>query len=129
MELKKYGKGNPWDTKKPAPFRDRKDDTELQKFLNSRTWRKVSKRTQSEAHFLCEVCKHFGNVVPCDVTDHLIARSQGGADFDRRNLMPMCATHHNRKSALESKGQPLDAYNTYFGKIPAKREQVFELLG
>ena len=68
-------------------------------------------------------------VAAATVTDHIIAREQGGADYDPRNLMAMCRRHHDQKSGLEGAGVELASMRSMHGLIPVDRMDVVELLG
>ena len=72
-------------------------------FYNRGTWRKISKDLR-DCFIICPVCE----VKPSEMTDHVIPRSFGGADYDYRNLLPMCHSCHNRKRALERSGPLLE---------------------
>lgn len=45
---------------------------------------------------LCRSCK-----APASVVDHIVPRTQGGADYDLENLQPLCERCHNRKRQEE----------------------------
>ena len=62
------------------------------------------------------------------MVDHIIAREFGGADYDPRNLMAMCAHHHDSKSGKEAHGLRLDAVDTINGLVPYNRSQVVDVL-
>ena len=94
-----------------------------QSFYNTARWRKTSQAVR-KATPLCEVCDSTGQVVAAEVVDHIIAREQGGADYDQRNLMAMCRYHHDRKSGLEGGGLELSAKRTVEGLVPVDRSEV-----
>ncbi|MCP9237145.1 HNH endonuclease signature motif containing protein [Lewinella sp. JB7] len=105
----------------------KREPTGDQRFYNSTAWRKTS-RSVRQRQPLCEVCTAIDQVAVADVTDHIIAREDGGADYDPRNLMAMCAYHHNRKSALEGQGLELDSKRTMSGRVPVDRDEVIKVL-
>ncbi len=98
-----------------------------QRFYNSQAWRKTS-RAVRQRHPLCEVCEAIGVVAVAEVTDHIIAREEGGADYDVRNLMPLCSYHHDRKSGMEGQGIELNNRRTIDGLIPVDRDEILALL-
>lgn len=72
-------------------------------FYNSRTWRKF-RATFLEKNPLCVECEAEGVVTVANVVDHIIPINAGGAELDESNMQSLCITHHNKKSARESKG-------------------------
>lgn len=74
-------------------------------FYYSRPWR------QCRGSFLKHnpMCQEPGCEAKATVVDHKISRRRGGAPFDPGNLQSLCATHHNRKSAV---------YDGGFGRKP-----------
>jgi 5-methylcytosine-specific restriction endonuclease McrA len=49
-------------------------------------------------------CETAGCGHPAEHVDHIVARSRGGADFDPRNLMALCASCHSRKTSTRDGG-------------------------
>jgi len=98
-----------------------------QQFYNSTRWRKTAKSYRA-SNPLCEVSNHFGNVVAAQMVDHIIPINQGGAKYDPCNLMSMCHKLHNKKSGKE-KHTPIliEFIETQSGKIPVKKEHIFEV--
>lgn len=108
------------------PERKRKG-TGGQTFYHAKAWRHTSKLYRQRQP-LCEVCAAKGIVKASTLVDHLIARRFGGADYNPANLMAMCSSHHDSKSAIERNGLPLEAKQAGDGLIPANRYEVFTLL-
>lgn len=50
---------------------------------------------------MCVHCLTKGRIEPAKVLDHIIPRSQGGADTMYDNLQWLCTTHHQIKSQSE----------------------------
>jgi 5-methylcytosine-specific restriction endonuclease McrA len=96
-----------------------------QTFYNSTAWRKTTKLYR-QRNPLCEVCSYMRQLEPATLTDHIVARQFGGADYTPRNLMAMCASHHDSKSARERTGLFIDAIDSPDGLVPADRVQVVE---
>ena len=72
-------------------------------FYNGTAWRRISEAMR-EDFVICPVCESTGT----QMTDHVVSRSLGGADYDGDNLLPMCHTCHNVKRGLEANtDQPL----------------------
>ena len=99
------------------------------KFYKSRRWAAI-RRDQLQSYPLCEVHRAAGFLVPAEVIDHVIRMTDGGSQSDGRNLMSLCSTCHDRKSALERRGlqietatNDLDIYPTFAG-----RQQIIEKL-
>ena len=114
--------------RRPAYLPERKRRaTGDQSFYNKRAWRKTS-RLYRQQNPLCEVCTSIGLLEPATLTDHIIGRQFGGADYTPRNLMAMCDSHHNSKSIKERYGLFLDTVETTTGLVPANRLQVVEVL-
>jgi 5-methylcytosine-specific restriction endonuclease McrA len=92
------------------------------RFYKSRRWAAI-RRDQLQSYPLCEVHRAAGFLVPADVVDHVIRMTDGGSQSDGRNLMSLCSTCHDRKSALERRGlqietatNDLDIYPTFAGR-------------
>jgi 5-methylcytosine-specific restriction protein A len=52
---------------------------------------------------LCVMCEALGLLVAGQIVDHIIPRSQGGADCDPSNLQTLCKRHHNIKTKREQR--------------------------
>ena len=114
--------------RRPAYLPERKrKPTGNQSFYNAGAWRKTSKLYR-QRNTLCEVCSSVGLLEPATLTDHIVARQFGGADYTPRNLMAMCASHHDSKSARERIGLFIDTIGTPDGLVPADRLQVVRVL-
>lgn len=75
-------------------------DKEHDPFYSSAAWRKTRRAFLAE-HPLCVKCKELGYIKEARVVDHILPRTQGGADLNWSNLQPLCDHHHNVKSAKE----------------------------
>lgn len=65
-------------------------------FYQSTPWRKL-RREVLDANPLCEDCSK----VPPEVVHHIVPRSHGGAELDKRNLAALCrACHKHRHGPL-----------------------------
>jgi len=98
-----------------------------QKFLNSEAWRRTT-RLCRQLRPLCEVSEAIGVDAAAQVTDHVIAREFGGAEFDRRNLMVMTKHYHDIKSGMETHGPFLQTISTPRGLVPADRSEAIRRL-
>lgn len=76
-----------------------KDDV---RFYNSKRW-KAFRLSYLKQNPLCIICTNMGRTREATVVDHITPIRLGGSHFDLTNLQPMCASHHNRKSASESR--------------------------
>lgn len=73
-------------------------------FYESTAWRALVHAIKVQRGYVCEVpdCRkdcsgnHRGLI-----GDHIVERSDGGADLDPSNIMLMCTACHNRKTARE----------------------------
>ena len=65
-------------------------------------WKKVRK-LYAASQPLCEHCLRFDIVTPLAVVDHIKEISDGGELYDFKNLMSLCHTCHNQKTAKEKK--------------------------
>lgn len=117
----------PWDRAKATGFEGK--ESNKGKIYAQNRWTAISRRWRT-SNPIC--ITHGCNVVCLDKagsTDHIIAVSQGGAGYDKRNFQTMCHTCHNRKSNLERQHGILYEYeHTEKGfKIP-KRTDTGELI-
>ncbi|WP_010309315.1 HNH endonuclease signature motif containing protein [Kurthia senegalensis] len=93
-------------TRKQETYSERKEkDSEALKFYKSKQWQRTS-RNYRYKHPVCEVCKEIGIVSVANVVDHIKERKDLLADeqhllYDESNLMSLCHTCHNRKTAAE----------------------------
>jgi 5-methylcytosine-specific restriction protein A len=82
---------------------------------NSLAWRKLRQVVLDEEP-LCRLCiqENVKPINPSSVVDHIDGDSETQHGYRRSNLMGLCETHHNVKTALE---------NGSFGRLPgaAKR--------
>lgn len=78
----------------------------------------------------CEISEAYGRLEDGEHVDHIVPRSKGGSDFDPRNLMTLSRIIHGKKSGLERKqGCLVDTIETPGGLVPARREQIIEVIG
>lgn len=113
---------------KSNPHENRKQD---HSFLHTARWTKTSKLKRKQTPY-CEVHQHYNKIWNSRlVVDHVISRSQGGAELDDDNLMVMCDDCHNYKSGLEKHRGVLIEYklNDNGDKVPVNREKIYELYG
>jgi len=102
------------------------------KFYNSLLWRKIRFGYIIE-NPVCEVHLTAGYLVDCTsggVVDHLVSITNGGAKYDPQNMATMCATCHNRKSALEGHGLEIITALSAPNKVPGfgERERILLLI-
>ena len=119
-------KARPWNVQQ-SKHSGRTNDN--QKVYNAARWRSTSKACRLD-NPLCEVMQAAGRALPADVTDHIIRIEEGGAKYDRRNLMTMSHKMHNKKSGKERHKSILVEYilNEDGDKIPKRREDIINLL-
>jgi len=116
--------------RKPKINYGKREPTGDRRFYKSRRWAAI-RRDQLQSYPLCEVHHKAGFLVAADVVDHVIRMTDGGSQSDGRNLMSLCSTCHDRKSALERRGLQIehttnelsDIYPTFVG-----RQQIIEKL-
>ncbi|WP_137387979.1 HNH endonuclease [Rhodoligotrophos defluvii] len=66
------------------------------RFYLSREWRALVARLKRERGNWCEQCGSSHRIIG----DHIVERRDGGADLDPANVMLLCFTCHQRKTAL-----------------------------
>ena len=81
-------------------YKKHQESGEADPFYQSMKWRRVRSIIKNEEP-LCRRCLKFGRVTPTSIIDHIVPRSEGGADFARSNLQGLCTTCHNQKRAAE----------------------------
>lgn len=69
-------------------------------FYQTPTWRRIAK-AHKLANPLCVECLKQELLVKVHTTDHIVAREDGGADYDDANLQSLCRYHHDVKRAAE----------------------------
>lgn len=74
-----------------------------QHLYNSWKWKKLRKSFITK-YPLCVQCKSHGLVTAGTVVDHVVRYKEGDDFFNQNNWQTLCATHHNQKSAAESRG-------------------------
>lgn len=120
----------PWAPKKETVQFQRTESKyqQNQKFYNSKAWRSLRK-TYIEEHPLCAVSYATGRLAAGEVIDHIIPINEGGARLDRRNLMTLTNTWHNKKSGMERHKKILVEWEIVDGeKIPVNRNEIIEIL-
>jgi 5-methylcytosine-specific restriction protein A len=73
-------------------------------FYVSAEWREFARAVKRARGFVCENpdCKRDCSHAPRGlIADHIVERSDGGADFDIANVMLLCIACHNSKTAIE----------------------------
>lgn len=80
------------DTRRVKPAPKQVDD-----FYSSAAWKQLREAVKAERGHRCQRADHTcsGRLM----VDHVIERRDGGADFDRRNLVVLCEHHHAVKTA------------------------------
>jgi len=95
----KKGSKKPWikyqDLGRPKRQTWKGKDHEDASFYNSRAWRKL-RLYVLQYEPLCRTCKKVATVV-----DHIKPIRLGGSRMDEKNLQPLCASCHNKKSRSE----------------------------
>ena len=71
---------------------------------HSARWRKLRKLILREKP-LCAECLKDNHTTAASVVDHIIPAKSYGDFWDKNNLQPLCARHHNKKSAREQIGR------------------------
>ncbi len=117
---------------RPRQQHGARNPTGDRKFYNSLIWRRT-RMAYLIQNPVCEVHLTAGRLVDCTiggVVDHLVSISQGGAKYDPQNMATMCATCHNRKSAMEKNGLPIQNALQEPNKVPAfgERERILLLI-
>lgn len=68
----------------------------------------------------------------CDVVDHILPLSEGGAKLDEDNLQPLCNRHHNglkRKMERYARSQGLLSQLRLWCRDPASRPLAIQSKG
>lgn len=128
MKINKTRTRLPWaPLKKAKPFeRSAEKVKEDQAFYNTADWRKLAATYRDEP---CEICKAAGRLRMMYVLDHIIRWQAGGSRLDRRNLMPVCKSCHNRKSGMEKHREILIETVMVDGELlPKDREDIFKIV-
>ena len=88
----------------PEPATFQGFDRTNQSFYSSTKWRKYSHSLRREFP-LCQLCKENGKVVLSEMVDHVQSINSGGDKWNRKNLMCLCHSCHNKKSGRTKKNQ------------------------
>lgn len=75
----------------------RPDRAAIKAIYGSAAWRRARIEALSQTGGLCAEC----SLQATDV-DHKLPIRDGGDPFDQGNLMPLCRSHHSRKTARET---------------------------
>lgn len=67
-------------------------------FYGSAAWKAVRLEVQRASNRTCQGCGKTNTRI---YVDHIIERQDGGAPFDKANLMALCASCHGKKTARE----------------------------
>lgn len=106
----------------PDPPKQRQPTSD-QATYRSTSWRKV-RRMQIATFPYCQAHWQKGELIDCTFdspVDHVIPIDHGGAKYDERNLLTLCPSCHNRKSALEKHyGVLVASQESESGLIPAE---------
>ena len=73
---------------------------ELVDTLDTLRWRRL-RRLVLAREPCCRMCAREGHDKLANEVDHVIPRSEGGADWDLANLQPLCHHHHTEKTMAE----------------------------
>jgi 5-methylcytosine-specific restriction endonuclease McrA len=110
--------GRPWVKPKPASHASRSHHPIYQ----TKAW-KADRAAHLAAHPLCVECEELNQSIPATVSDHIIPIEQGGDVWDWLNRQPLCASHHNKKSAKERGGAVF--LNTHYeNRISGKNSRL-----
>ena len=110
------------------PSKDKRPyDKDKPRFHAERRWRLLSERIRRN-RVACEVCDHIGIITPSTCVDHAIRVANGGAKYDKRNLIAMCNEHHAYKTTIEIQGYKPDVVRTTNGYIPDNIQDIIELV-
>ena len=117
---------------KPRSQNGKRNPTGDKKFYNSLLWRQLRLQYIIQ-NPICEVHLTAGYLVDCTsggVVDHLVSITNGGAKYDPQNMATMCATCHNRKSALEGHGLEIITALSAPNMVPGfgERERILKLI-
>jgi len=80
-------------------YRAKRNNREI---YNSYRWQKLTKQFLKENR-LCVRCLEEGRTTIATVSDHIIPITHGGQEWDTKNLQPLCASHHSRKTMTEDR--------------------------
>ena len=78
------------------------------RFYKSGTWQRLRVQVlQNEP--LCRAHRMANQFVPAGVVDHIVSITAGGHPTHPHNLMPLCSSCHDRKSAMEKHGLAIES--------------------
>ena len=121
---------------KYLPAKRRGNQDANKELYNSPKWRETSERIRKQDTIRnegigCNVCHYLYYELglaqwnePAHHCDHIISVSEGGAEFDERNLWGICRYHHNVKTGLEAHGLQVQVMPGRGGLVPVNREEV-----
>ncbi len=88
-------------------------------------WTKLSKSYRKD-NPLCEIHNHYNHTVAVEQVDHIIRLEDGGAAYDRVNLMSVCNECHYFKTGKEKHKQLIQYdLNEEFERIPKDRHDIY----
>lgn len=87
---------------KPLYQHKKPKQTRHDPFYDLRRWRRLT-ISHREREPLCRECKKHGIVTAGTVVDHIVARLDGGAEWDEDNLQTLCDRCHQVKRAGEKR--------------------------
>lgn len=70
------------------------DKAEHDRFYHRAAWKKL-RGLQLQIEPLCRECRKVGKLTAASVVDHIIPRTEGGADYDLNNLRSVCKPCHD----------------------------------
>ncbi|MCB0587205.1 MAG: hypothetical protein KDD06_18035 [Phaeodactylibacter sp.] len=91
-------------------------------------WTRASLRYRKD-NPLCEVSAHYGITAKAEQVDHIIRPQDGGAIYDRRNLMSITKELHDYKTGREQHAPILVDWelNRDGDRVPVDRGQAFKI--
>lgn len=108
------------------PPRRTTNTAERKRFYDSTAWQRVRSIQISTVPY-CEACFLQRTITDCThgaPIDHIVPINHGGAELDSNNLMTLCPSHHDRKSAMERHNGCLVEYHGEEGaRVPAPGEK------
>ena len=84
--------------------RNNPEEAKLSAFYGSPAWRRL-RNAHITHNPLCYDCNSRGRLSAAAVVDHIIERRDGGKGLDPNNLMSLCASCHNYKTAMAKKAR------------------------
>jgi len=82
-----------------------KRDNFAKSIYTSQRWRKLRENIMKKYGGLCQECLKRGRIVKADVVDHIVEIKDGGCIWCEDNLIPLCHSCHNKKTARAREGR------------------------